>query len=257
MADQKVEMELSGKSNIDEVVKKAQSSMSTMEKSIEGINNKFRNFGKDLFLSTLGPMVIFNTILSEISASIEKAKRISEEGFKTLSSGDDQLATSRETRMARFMAMQDDADKKRTESDAGKKASTEKFFENRGFWRSAYEAPLSTFAIMGGELGIGAGAGADWIQKKALTDFEKTLTPEQLKSLQDQADMKNAPTSFKSPEGFSNVVGVGANPVMEAMSAQLEQQKRQTELLEIIAAGKASSDPIPELAPPKMISLGF
>jgi hypothetical protein len=30
------------------------------------------------------------------------------------------------------------------------------------------------------------------------------------------------PTSFKGPEGFSNVVGVGANPVMEAMAAQTE-----------------------------------
>lgn len=69
--------------------------------------------------------------------------------------------------------------------------------------------------------------------------------------------MRKIFTAFKAPEGFSNVVGVGANPVMEAMSAQLEQQKRQTELLEIIAAGKASSDPIPELAPPRMISLGF
>jgi hypothetical protein len=31
-----------------------------------------------------------------------------------------------------------------------------------------------------------------------------------------------ADTNFKTPEGFSNVVGVGANPVMEAMAAQTE-----------------------------------
>jgi len=228
-----------------------------MEKSIEGINRKFNSFGKDLFLSVLGPMVIFNQIISEITASIQKAKQISEEGFKTLAAGDDQLANSRETRMARFMAMQDDSDKRGTESEAGKKASVEKFFERRGFLKSAYEAPLSTLAMVAGEIGFGKGAEYKFIQNKALNDFEKTLTPEQLKNLKDQADMKNAPTSFKGPEGFSNVVGVGANPVMEAMSAQLEQQKRQTELLEIIAAGKASSDPIPELAPPRMIPLGF
>ena len=29
-------------------------------------------------------------------------------------------------------------------------------------------------------------------------------------------------TAFKGPEGFSNVVGVGANPVLEAMTAQTE-----------------------------------
>jgi len=43
-------------------------------------------------------------------------------------------------------------------------------------------------------------------------------------------------TSFKGPEGFSNVVGVGANPVMEAMNAQLEEAQKQTALLERIAS---------------------
>ena len=40
---------------------------------------------------------------------------------------------------------------------------------------------------------------------------------------------------FKGPEGFGKVVGVGANPVMEAMTAQLEESKKQTALLDKIA----------------------
>jgi len=47
---------------------------------------------------------------------------------------------------------------------------------------------------------------------------------------------KKADTNFKGPEGFSNVVGVGANPVMEAMNAQLEETQKQTALLERIAS---------------------
>jgi hypothetical protein len=43
---------------------------------------------------------------------------------------------------------------------------------------------------------------------------------------------QNAPTGFKGPEGFGNVVGVGANPVMEAMTLQLEEARKQTQLLE-------------------------
>jgi hypothetical protein len=38
--------------------------------------------------------------------------------------------------------------------------------------------------------------------------------------------------NFKGPEGFSNVIGVGANPVMESMRAQLEEQQKQTLLLQ-------------------------
>jgi hypothetical protein len=32
---------------------------------------------------------------------------------------------------------------------------------------------------------------------------------------------------FKGPEGFSNVIGVGPNPVMEAMARQIEIQEQQ------------------------------
>jgi hypothetical protein len=42
------------------------------------------------------------------------------------------------------------------------------------------------------------------------------------------------PQGFKAPEGFGNVVGVGANPVMEAMTMQLEESRKQTALLESI-----------------------
>lgn len=40
---------------------------------------------------------------------------------------------------------------------------------------------------------------------------------------------------FKGPEGFSNVIGVGPNPVMEAMNAQLEEAKKTNAILEKIA----------------------
>jgi hypothetical protein len=38
-------------------------------------------------------------------------------------------------------------------------------------------------------------------------------------------------TTFKGPEGFGNVIGVGANPVLEAMNTQLEEQRTQSALL--------------------------
>jgi hypothetical protein len=47
-------------------------------------------------------------------------------------------------------------------------------------------------------------------------------------------------TNFKGPEGFSNVVGIGSNPVMEAMTAQLEEQRKQTALLQQIASPNGS-----------------
>ena len=50
--------------------------------------------------------------------------------------------------------------------------------------------------------------------------------------------------AFKGPEGFSNVVGVGANPVIEAMTMQLEETRKQTALLEILANPGGGGVPI-------------
>jgi hypothetical protein len=44
--------------------------------------------------------------------------------------------------------------------------------------------------------------------------------------------IKGKTADFKGPEGFGNVIGVGANPVMQAMSLQLEEAQKQTSLLQ-------------------------
>jgi hypothetical protein len=49
--------------------------------------------------------------------------------------------------------------------------------------------------------------------------------------IQAQKEVDRMPTTFKGPEGFSNVVGVGANPVLEAMASQLEEAKKTNDLL--------------------------
>ena len=62
-----------------------------------------------------------------------------------------------------------------------------------------------------------------------------------------QNDGAKAPvgTSFKPPEGFGNIVGVGANPVMEAMTMQLEEARKQTALLETISTSSGNGGGVP------------
>jgi hypothetical protein len=68
-------------------------------------------------------------------------------------------------------------------------------------------------------------------EEKARVEAEATTAAQ--KASDDAAKAKG--TTFKGPEGFSNVVGVGANPVIEAMTMQLEETRKQTALLEVIA----------------------
>jgi len=248
MADQKVEMELSGKSNIDEVVKKAQSSMTNMEKNIEGINKKFQSFGKDLFLSVLGPMAVFNSILNEITSRMEEVKAKAKESFDMLAKGELKGATPAQTSAAQYVQQKEQEIKNAELLKLSKREVVERYLKtDEG--KKASQSFMPGNVLPPGVDAVKVFSGIPQLQDMAMKALEK--------SMKNNAVPGGEGTAFKAPEGFSNVVGVGANPVMEAMSAQLEQQKRQTELLEIIAAGKASSDPIPELAPPRMISLGF
>jgi hypothetical protein len=76
-------------------------------------------------------------------------------------------------------------------------------------------------------------AGDPEIQKQALAAF--LASPEGKKYASIFETEKNTKDSFKAPEGFSNVVGVGANPVLQAMDEALTESKKQTGLLEQIA----------------------
>jgi hypothetical protein len=49
------------------------------------------------------------------------------------------------------------------------------------------------------------------------------------------AEPKSKGADFKGPEGFSNVIGVGPNPVMEAMARQIEIQEQQLAELQKIS----------------------
>ena len=68
--------------------------------------------------------------------------------------------------------------------------------------------------------------------KAAIDSIIETAAAEAAKK---GAEGKVKTTDFKGPEGFGNVIGVGPNPVLEAMNEQLEEQQKQTALLEKIA----------------------
>jgi hypothetical protein len=48
------------------------------------------------------------------------------------------------------------------------------------------------------------------------------------------AEPKSKGADFKGPEGFGKIVGVGANPVLEAMAIQNEELIKQTGLLQTL-----------------------
>jgi hypothetical protein len=236
---QSLELNIKTTSEVPQAMEKAKSATVSFAKQVEDIQKKFSTAFKDAVFSFAAPLVIINKIMGEIEASIQKSRELARKGFEDIASGENKLADARETRMARFIKAQQDEQDYLNQTEAGRAESAGRFVDKNQM-DFLINKPVSFFAALMGELGIGKGFGYGFVQQAALERFEAKNPRDPKKEAEDAAKAadKLKPTSFKGPEGFSNVIGIGANPVIEAMTAQLEEQKKTNEILSMIANGK-------------------
>jgi hypothetical protein len=76
-------------------------------------------------------------------------------------------------------------------------------------------------------------------------------TPESAK------DKTPTATNFKGPEGFSNVVGVGANPVLQYMTRQTDIQQEILEILKQNRSNEGEGVPAPWTERIKLNQIGI
>lgn len=235
----RVEWGLYGETNVDEVVNKTNKGLDGFEKNAKRVNDAFTMSASSFFLRFLGPMALLQMAIAKIAESMEKTKRTAQEGFDTLAAGEDKYASAQEARMAAFFKQQEEDAISKEKSVAGRKAATEKFLDDRGFWKGIVEAPVTTFAAIMSQLlpGVKDATELDWVQKGAAEDWAKAQKAEGKK----MEDGGATGTPFKSPDGFGNVIGVGANPVLEAVTQQTELQRRMLEQLEIANAARTGT----------------
>jgi hypothetical protein len=79
-------------------------------------------------------------------------------------------------------------------------------------------------------------------EDKAMQDRVQKILAEDMSKNPLPTDAQGTP--FKSPEGFSNVVGVGANPVLDTMNEQLVQLKVMSDFLAEIARPAGGGVPV-------------
>lgn len=267
-----IQFSINGDTNAEKVTDRVKQSVSTLEKNMQGIESKFKNFGKDLFLSFAAPMVILNQAINMISGAIEKSRQDVRDALADAERGENKYMSAGVTASAREIARsrQDALDRKNAElaAEAQVNEQIKRDPGTFGFGGEA-DAALAQYEAEGAKMGgmeafkrdmkgmlfyFGL---SDMSKDKDMQDVfarraverekkDPTLTAAAKQKeaaemqLAKQKELDSKPTSFKGPEGFSNVVGVGANPVMEAMTAQIEEARKQTALLERIAAGGPS-----------------
>jgi hypothetical protein len=241
---QDLTVNINAKSNVPEAMDKAKAATSGFGKQVEDIQKKFGTGFKDIFLRFLAPMALINAAIQTIQASFEKQRQNMAEALAFAELGESKFISAE----ARYLA----AEKKRRESEGsrgkaqmGEEELIKDFLQNdprtAGIFQKISPGTVAGMAqaqVRGSIPFIGQGGDEAMLSfavknmeiRKAVLDIIRADMGKDVQSGKD--------TNFKGPEGFSNVVGVGANPVLEAMAEQTELARQQlAELQKLNAKG--------------------
>ena len=226
-------------SDVPQAMDKAKAATVSFGKQVDDIGRKFSMAFKDIAFAFVAPLVLLNSAINFISASIEKRKQDIKEAYDFALKAESKYLESETVVLAKTRAAKEQDAKDREMAKTAKLTEYTKFLEQPGMRDKVAEE-------IGGFRGFRIKTGIDANSPEAMAQtadvqavISRMIAPmvEQSKKANDIQKEPKGSTTFKGPEGFSNVVGVGANPVMEAMNAQLEEQQKQTALLQQIANG--------------------
>jgi hypothetical protein len=245
---QSLEVNIKATSDVPQAMDKAKAATTGFGKQVEDIGKKFGSSFKDIFLSFLGPMALLTTVLAFIGKAIADNQKKSEDAHQAAINNTNDLMSAEDKYYENKRNNEKKSKEKVEEAKTTRQDVTEEFLRSdpRGQKMVApAPGPAASFNKGANELIKAVTLGGD---VQAIADASKRKLMSQDKAVQDRVqaliaeDIKknpapitvapDGPTSFKTPEGFGNVVGVGANPVMEAMTMQLEESRKQTALLE-------------------------
>lgn len=232
-------------SDVPQAMDKAKAAAGSFDKQVQDIGMKFKTAFKDIALGFIAPMIILQGAISAISSAIQKAKQDAKDGLDLLAQGETIYATTEEKKMAAFFKAKKAREDEQKTADEGRRAIAAEFIKTKEGVEIARKIGEERGAPITDELDMLMMPKDPEFQKRALKAF---LESDEGKAYKPIFEGKTATkdTQFKGPEGFSNVVGVGPNPIIDAMTAQLEEQRRQTALLEQIASnGNSGGVPAP------------
>lgn len=209
-------------SDVPQAMDKSKSAVVSFSKQVEDIQKKFSTTFKDVFLSFLGPMALITGAIALISKLIADSQRKQQEATQAAIDGTNELMSAED----RYWARKKQREQK--EKETVEQAKTTREETTREFLQTDPRGRQMLFDYADeqrkkGSNKYGPGYAS---QDKAMQDKVQALIAEDAKKnpiaveVKDEAPQKAG--TFKGPEGFGAVVGVGANPVMEKMTRQNE-----------------------------------
>ena len=225
-----VKFSIDGTTNAEQVAGRAKAAVSGLDKQLEGISKKFSTGFKDIFLSFLGPMALLGTAMGFIGKMIADYQKKQEDANQAAIDGTNKLMSAEDKYWANKTNNEKKSKATAEEAKTERRNITNEFLKNDPRGQKIFDMALveQTFGHPFKQTIPGGIPSDPAIQAKVQAliaeDMKKNPLPEVLKA-----------STFQGPQGFSNVVGVGPDAVMQAQLDQLEELRRQTMLLERIA----------------------
>jgi hypothetical protein len=224
-------------SDVPQAMDKAKAATVSFGKQVDDIGRKFSMAFKDIAFAFVAPLVLLNSAINFISAAIEKRKQDIKEAYDFAVRAESKYLDSETVVLAKTRAAKEQDEKDREMAKTAKQTEFTKFLEQPGM-RDKVADEIGGFRGFRLKYGLDANSAEDMAKaadvQGVISKMIAPLVDASKKTVEDKKQPSG--TNFKGPEGFSNVIGVGANPVMEAMNAQLEEAQKHTALLQQIAS---------------------
>jgi hypothetical protein len=242
-----VKYSIDGTTNADEVSGKVKKSITSIEKQVEGIGNKFKTSFKDIFLSFLGPMALLGTALGFIGKMIADNAKKHEDANQAAIDQTNKLMSAEDNYWANKRNNEKKDKEKVEEAKTQRQQTTYQFLTSND--KRAVE--------MVGES----------IKRDPIGTIDRPYSLSFQSKVQEQVqawiaeDMKKNPikmagkdSAFSGPQGFSNIIGVGANPVLENLTRQTDIQEQILEHIKSQAPNAGRLD-LPDFTKPVPLTL--
>jgi len=224
-----VKFSIDGETNAEQVAGRAKAAVGSIEKQVETIGMKFKNSFKDIFLSFLGPMALLGAAMAFIGKAIADNQKKHDDANQAAINNTNALMSAEDRYYENKRNNEKKAKATVTEAKTTREDVTRSFLLNdlRGDEiMSRFPAQVNTLGIQSTNPYYLAS------RSKAVQDEVQALIAEDAKK-NPAAGAALKDSTFQGPAGFSNVIGVGANPVLENMTRQTDIQQQ---ILEYIKA---------------------
>jgi len=231
-------------SDVPQAMDKAKQATTGFSKQVDDIGRKFSTAFKDIAFGFVAPLIIVNKIISSISDAYAKSIQMSKDALAFGSETSNKYVNDQESAVRRMVNLRNEDNKNQGLGERGTREAYADVLMNEG--RDIYNRNRKTGQGFRPYKEDDIFKGFDQIAAEEMSKDPKiraqidALVRKMLPAL--EADKTK--TAFKGPEGFSNVVGVGANPVLDTMNEQLVQLMVISDFLAEIARPAGGGVPV-------------